>query len=44
MTALLKHVWGVSPAADRVWTQVACMRPEQAKSNDLVEKSGLCLL
>lgn len=30
MNALLKHRWGVSPAQDRIWAQVAGMRPDHA--------------
>lgn len=29
-SALLRHVWGVSRGADRVWAQVTGLRPEQA--------------
>lgn len=29
-SALLRHVWGESPAADRVWAQVAGLRPQLA--------------
>ena len=30
MNALLNHVWGKSPAQDRVWAQVSGMRPARA--------------
>jgi hypothetical protein len=30
MNALVSHVWGISPAADCVWAQVACMAPRRA--------------
>jgi hypothetical protein len=30
MNALLNHAWGVSPASDRVWTQVTGMAPSRA--------------
>jgi hypothetical protein len=30
VNALLNHVWGRSPAQDRVWAQVACMGPQRA--------------
>ena len=36
MNSILEHVWGVSPASDRVWAQVSGISPSKAGSQLLV--------
>jgi hypothetical protein len=36
MNALLEHVWGASPAQDRIWAQVTGMSPDKAVRNIIV--------
>jgi uncharacterized protein DUF3800 len=54
MSAIEDHIWGVSPAADRVWAQVSGLRPDlagkrlfmvmQAYIDDSAEEGGVFVL